>query len=102
MAPRILMTGASGFLGGVIQSRKLESLLTIGRSETNSIRCDLSRDVPVLPNGLEHVINCAGKVHNTPKSKEEAEEFFRLIWMVQRTWLRESKGRHLWLSLLFS
>jgi len=78
MTLRILMTGASGFLGGVIQSRKLESLLTIGRSEPNSIRCDLSRDIPALPDGLEHVIHCAGKAHSTPKSKEEVEEFFRV------------------------
>ncbi|SVB03848.1 uncharacterized protein METZ01_LOCUS156702, partial [marine metagenome] len=42
------MTGASGFLGGVIQSKEPESLLTVGRSETNSIQCDLSKDIPVL------------------------------------------------------
>lgn len=78
MAPRILMTGASGFLGSVVHSKKLEPLLTVGRSETNSIRCDLSRDIPVLPDGLEHVIHCAGKAHSKPKSVEEVDEFFRV------------------------
>ena len=78
MAPRILMTGASGFLGRVIQSRKLEPLLTVGRSETNSIQCDLSKDIPVLPNGLDHVIHCAGKAHSMPGSIEDVEEFFRV------------------------
>ena len=78
MTLRILMTGATGFLGKVIQSRNLEPLLTVGRSEPNSIKCDLSRDNPALPDGLEHVIHCAGKAHSTPKSKEEVEEFFRV------------------------
>ena len=78
MAPRILMTGASGFLGRVIQSRKLEPLLTVGRSETNSIQCDLSKDIPVLPDGLEHVIHCAGKAHSMPKPIKEEDEFFRV------------------------
>jgi len=72
------MTGASGFLGRVIQSRKQEPLLTVGRSETNSIQCDLSRDIPVLPDGLEYVIHCAGKAHNIPQPIEDVDEFFRV------------------------
>jgi nucleoside-diphosphate-sugar epimerase len=57
---------------------KLEPLLTVGRSEPNSIKCDLSGDIPALPDGLEHVIHCAGKAHSTPKSIEEENEFFRV------------------------
>ena len=78
MALRILLTGASGFLGKVIQSRELGPLLTVGRSKTNSIQCDLSKDIPVLSDGLEHVIHCAGKAHSVPKSTEEEGEFFRV------------------------
>ena len=78
MALRILLTGASGFLGKVIQSRELEPLLTVGRSKTNSIQCDLSKDIPVLSDGLEHVIHCAGKAHSVPKSTEEEGEFFQV------------------------
>jgi nucleoside-diphosphate-sugar epimerase len=72
------MTGASGFLGRVIQSRKLEPLLTVGRSEANSIRCDFSKDIPVLPDSLKHVIHCAGKAHSMPKTMREEDEFFRV------------------------
>ena len=78
MAPRILLTGASGFLGKVIQSTELEPLLTVGRTKPNSIQCDLSKDIPVLSDGLEHVIHCAGKAHSVPKSTEEEGEFFRV------------------------
>jgi len=78
MAPRILMTGASGFLGRVIQSRKLEPLLTVGRSAANSIKCDLSKDIPILPDRLEHVIHCAGKAHSVPGSIVDVDEFFRV------------------------
>jgi nucleoside-diphosphate-sugar epimerase len=76
----ILLTGASGFLGKAI-SQHLAFLqahvLTIGRSNTNHIQCDLSLEVPSInKSNIELVIHSAGKAHLIPKNEFERDVFF--------------------------
>ena len=74
----ILLTGSTGFLGKTIlaelQRRKLD-VITLGRSDENKIKCDLSTQVPVIPS-VELVIHAAGKAHTVPSSSIESKEFF--------------------------
>ena len=74
----ILLTGASGFLGKVFLKEfqaMNATILTIGRAPGSSIRCDLSVEVPKLPNA-EIVIHAAGKAHSIPGTKSEKKSFY--------------------------
>lgn len=79
MIRNILITGASGFLGTEICNNfKLKGyvILTLGRSIKNDIVCDLSKEVPLIPNIIfDIVLHCAGKAHTVPKNNQEANEF---------------------------
>src|SRR6478672_2254906 len=74
----ILLTGSSGFLGKTIlaelQNQRLD-VLTLGRSDENTIKCDLSSKVPVIP-FVDQVIHVAGKAHVVPSSSGESKDFF--------------------------
>lgn len=76
---KILLTGASGFLGGEI-FYYLKSLnydvTTIGRSDINDLKCDLSRNIPFLSKDVDFIIHVAGKAHVVPKNKQEEKVFF--------------------------
>ena len=76
---KILLTGASGFLGGEI-FHYLKSLsydvTTIGRSEINDVKCDLSRNIPFLSKNIDFIIHVAGKAHVVPKNQQEKKDFF--------------------------
>ena len=74
----ILLTGASGFLGKVISEefkKRLLPVVTIGRSLSNTIRCDLSVQIPALP-PVEMVVHAAGKAHSVPKTLSEKRSFY--------------------------
>jgi len=77
----VLVTGASGFLGKYIL-RSLEylsySVSTVGRSESSTIRVDLSEDVLEINDKFELVIHVAGKAHMVPKTKEEEQDFYKV------------------------
>ena len=77
---KILLTGASGFLGKHIYNylyHKKFEIITIGRSSLNDIVCDLSFEVPFLKtNSLTLVIHAAGKAHSVPKTEQEKKHFF--------------------------
>ncbi|PZX47668.1 NAD-dependent epimerase/dehydratase family protein [Algoriphagus chordae] len=74
---KILLTGASGFLGKAIVASlaKDHELISLGRSSSNAIRADLSTEVPSLPE-VDLIIHAAGKAHVIPKTAEEKQEFF--------------------------
>ena len=76
---KILLTGASGFLGREI-FHYLKSLsydvTTIGRSEINDVKCDLSRNIPFLSKNIDFIIHVAGKAHVVPKNQQEKKDFF--------------------------
>jgi nucleoside-diphosphate-sugar epimerase len=72
---KILLTGASGFLGKIIHNAlKSHDVVTLGR-KGSILLADLTLDIPVLPD-VDIVIHSAGKAHSIPKSSEEIKEFF--------------------------
>lgn len=79
---KILITGGSGFLGKyLLLTCKKEELrpVTIGRSLSNDVVCDLTTTVPCIPEKeIEKVIFAAGKAHIVPKNEREKREFFEV------------------------
>lgn len=76
---KILLTGASGFLGKIIQQTLAGSgidIIALGRTNSQ-INCDLSIAIPVLPK-LDLFIHSAGKAHSVPKTDAEKEDFFNV------------------------
>lgn len=75
----IILTGASGFLGGemmdVLQSQ--HEIITLGRSVSNNIVSDLGLEIPILPKS-DIIIHAAGKAHMIPKTPEEKNDFFQV------------------------
>tara|TARA_E500000331_G_scaffold123539_1_gene121051 strand:+ start:17256 stop:18155 length:900 start_codon:yes stop_codon:yes gene_type:complete len=77
---KILLTGASGFLGSYI----LDSLqnnnykvIKVGRSEKSDIKIDLSL-TKLSKITVDYVIHVAGKAHLVPKTQKDNEEFFKV------------------------
>lgn len=72
---KILLTGATGFLGRAIALKhSTEGLITLGRNNCN-ITTHLEKDTPVLPI-VDLVIHAAGKAHSVPKDKAQEKEFY--------------------------
>lgn len=76
---RILLTGASGFLGRAIQEElaATHEIVTLGRTATHAIQVDLAKEVPQIP-PVDLVIHAAGKAHVIPKTPEEKAAFFQV------------------------
>jgi nucleoside-diphosphate-sugar epimerase len=74
----ILITGASGFLGRMFQQTfvKDHNVASLGRSNSNVIKCDLSKTIPDLHENTEIVVHAAGLAHTNPKSNKEKQVFF--------------------------
>lgn len=78
---KILITGASGFLGGIIDSSLKEHghiIRSLGRNKSNHYCVDLSHEVPVLSTSFDIIIHSAGKAHSIPKTSEEEKEFYEV------------------------
>ena len=74
---RILLTGATGFLGReIFKKLNSEDVITLGRSSTNKIVCDLSVACPELPADIDVVIHCAGLAHET--GRQSSDDVYRL------------------------
>lgn len=74
---KILLTGASGYLGSIISST-LSTELIISLSRSNSdINADISKFVPKLPI-VDLVIHAAGRAHLVPSSPIESQKFFEV------------------------
>jgi nucleoside-diphosphate-sugar epimerase len=76
---RILLTGASGFLGKILEQTLTDSgidIIGLGRNHSQ-INSDLSISTPVLPK-IDLVIHTAGKAHSVPKTEEEKEAFYNV------------------------
>ena len=80
---RILITGASGFLGSYILAH-LNSVgiefLTIGRSSANDVFCDLKYEVPQIgvDEMFDMVVHNAGMAHIVPKNEPQVKHFFEV------------------------
>lgn len=72
----IILTGSTGFLGNLLKQVITEEakVLTLARHNAKII-CDLSIQVPVLPNA-DLIIHSAGKAHSVPKTAAQKQEFF--------------------------
>lgn len=75
----IVLTGSTGFLGGVIHKILAEEHVVtgLGRGESNAVRCDLAGQVPHLPE-CDMIIHCAGKAHSVPSGEAGAREFYNV------------------------
>lgn len=77
--PKLLFTGASGFLGANIlpKLRKdYELVTTLGHLPADDITIDLTKLVPHLPAKYDIVLHAAGKAHVVPKTAEEEKAFY--------------------------
>lgn len=75
---KLLYTGSSGFLGRntLPQLAEQYDVTTLGPTERDMLRCDLSCETPTLPCRYDIVLHAAGKAHVVPKTKEEEQSFF--------------------------
>lgn len=74
---RILLTGGTGFLGSYIYKALSNNheVITLGRSEKNSIQADFNKELPTLP-VVDWVIHAASPAHFIPKTAAEKQSFF--------------------------
>lgn len=75
---KLLFTGASGFLGQNVKPllEKKYVVKTMGLTEVDNFKTDLSKEIPVLTEKFDVVFHAAGKAHTVPNSEEEKEAFF--------------------------
>lgn len=75
---KLLFTGGTGFLGKNVMPCLLEryEVTTCGITSEDSIKANLAKDVPVLPERYDIVLHAAGKAHTVPKTEEEKQMFF--------------------------
>jgi GlcNAc-P-P-Und epimerase len=76
----ILLTGSSGFLGGIIQQVLKDDyqIFTLGRTVGQDLVADLSTSVPELHQVVDCVIHAAGKAHVAPRHATEVNEFYKV------------------------
>jgi len=77
---RLLLTGASGFLGKVLMENLQEDfhVITLGRSKVNNIVFDLRSGLCSGLGTLDCVVHAAGLAHRIPSSTLQKEEFFKI------------------------
>jgi nucleoside-diphosphate-sugar epimerase len=74
---KILLTGASGFLGHTIKEVLFKhNIISLARNKAN-IKADLTKEIPELPLS-DLVIHLAGKAHSIPETKIQMQEFFNV------------------------
>lgn len=76
---KILLTGASGFLGKILKEEltPFHEIITLGRKPENDISNDLRKEIPEVPE-VDMIIHAAGKAHVIPKTEQEKKEFFKV------------------------
>lgn len=74
----LLFTGSSGFLGlnTIPQLQIRYQIITLGLSESDNLKCNLAKEIPVLNASFDVVLHAAGKAHSVPKTDAEKQVFF--------------------------
>ena len=75
---KLLLTGASGFLGSQMKpilSREYD-VTSLGKRCDNDIQCDLSKEEAFVNERYDVVVHAAGKAHVFPRSSEEIAAFY--------------------------
>jgi nucleoside-diphosphate-sugar epimerase len=73
---KVLVTGATGFLGGIIKNHfSAGTALGLARSGAD-MNCDLSKALPEWQTPFDYVIHAAGKAHSLPTNAQEEQVFF--------------------------
>jgi nucleoside-diphosphate-sugar epimerase len=74
---KLLLTGASGFLGTVILNclSNTYKINTLGRKNANLVH-DLVIEQPVINDDYQIVVHAAGKAHSVPKTAFEKQRFY--------------------------
>ena len=76
---KILLTGASGYLGAYLLQNLIKNNIVYTLSKSNAnINCDLGLEIPKFTHNFDLVIHAAGKAHSTPKNEFEVEEFNKI------------------------
>lgn len=77
----ILLTGANGFLGKIIYGVLRSSyphILTLGKSDENAIKADITNHISPIEDHVDWVIHAAGKAHMVPKNEKEKQDFYNV------------------------
>lgn len=80
MLNNVLLTGSSGFLGGILDEELTNKGIVVtrlGRSIGQDIRVDIQNPFTIAEKRIDVVIHAAGKSHFVPKTKDEAHSFYR-------------------------
>lgn len=77
---KVLLTGATGFLGSQLLRVRNESdlVMTLGRSELNDIVSDLAFDVPKLNFRFNRIIHSAGLAHLAANAFINDQDYFKV------------------------
>lgn len=76
---KVLLTGATGFLGKSILGEKLKNLTLFTLSRTSGdYMISLERDIPKFKQSFDMVIHAAGKAHTVPKTELEKKQFYSI------------------------
>lgn len=78
---KILITGASGFLGSVIKQELANAhypVKTLGISDSDNFYSNLASTIPEFDEDFDWIIHVAGKAHVVPRGLKESEEFFQI------------------------
>lgn len=76
---RVLLTGATGFLGKSIEKETFEiyTLFTLSRV-SGDYKVSLEKEIPCFKEKFDLVIHAAGKAHSVPKMESEKEQFYNV------------------------
>ena len=76
---KILITGASGFLGNYLIKSAIKfnhDLIKLGRNSSNDVICNLSNEIPEFKNNsIDVIVHAAGKAHCFDKNNNNLSDF---------------------------
>lgn len=80
LSMKVLIAGASGFLGNIILShfKENDKVSTLSRSSQADYLCDIEKWIPVIEDKFDLVIHNAGKAHLIPQSSSDIDSFYKV------------------------